>query len=405
VSVSGRHKRPLVLFVLGLLGAFGPLSIDTYLPALPRVVSQLHTSSSVVQVSITTSLLGLALGQLVAVPASDRHGRRPVVIAGCAGFVISSILCALTPNIWLLIFFRLLQGCSGAAGIVVARAIVRDLYSGIELSRIFSRLLLVTGTAPVVAPIIGAQILRITGWRGVFWVLAGIGLVVLIMSAVIIPETLPAPERTNHRLRDDLTVYGRILRDREFRPYMLSACMFSGVLFGFISGSPFVIQNIYGHSPTVFSFVFGGVSAAMIALGQYNARLVRSVSLELLTRAGISMAVIGSVGVLLVGIAGTGVGMWLFIVALLVAVSPNGVVTPNLSAMAMQRYRTNVGAAAALMGVSTFLLGGLVAPLVGVAGEETAVPLGIVMATCAVAALVLLVTLEQAARRARPEAL
>jgi len=374
--------------------------MDTYLPALPRVVSQLHTSSSIVQISLTTSLLGLALGQLFAGPASDRHGRRPVVIVGCAAFVFSSILCAVTPNVWLLIFFRLLQGCSGAAGIVVSRAVVRDLYSGTELSRIFSRLLLVTGTAPILAPIIGAQILRLTGWRGVFWVLAGIGLIVLIMSVVIIPETLAPSDRTNHRLRTDLTVYRRILRDREFRPYMLASCMFSGVLFGFISGSPFVIQKIYGHSPAVFSFVFGGVSAAMIALGQYNARLVRARPLELLTRAGMSLAVIGSVGVLLVGAFGISAGMWLFIVALVVAVSPNGVVSPNLTALAMQHYRTNVGAAAALMGVSTFLLGGLVAPLVGIAGEHTAVPLGIVMATCATSGLLLLITFERAARRA-----
>jgi len=389
----GHRSRTVVLFALGVLGAFGPLSTDTYLPALPRVVAELHTSSWAVQLSLSTSLVGLALGQLLAGPASDRHGRRPVVLVGCCGFAVSSVLCAITPDVALLVLFRLAQGGCGAAGIVVSRAIVRDLYSGSDLGRIFSRLMLVSGAAPIVAPIVGAQLLRLMGWRGVFWMLAVIGLLVLSLTFVVVPETLAREDRVEHTLRADLHIYRRIMRDRGFLPYMLSSGMFSGVLFSFISGSSFVVQKVYDHSATIFSFLFAAVTTVMIGLGQINARLVRTRSLERLTRTAMSVSAVGSLGVILVATVGASDGIWLFLVALIVAVSPNGVVGPNSNALAMQDYKANAGAAAALMGVSMFLVGGLVAPLVGVAGEHTAVPLGIVMATCASSALVLLITL------------
>jgi DHA1 family bicyclomycin/chloramphenicol resistance-like MFS transporter len=386
-------RGPLVLFALGVLGAFGPLSMDAYLPSLPRVVSELHTSPWAVQLSVSTSLAGLALGQLVAGAASDRYGRRPLLIIGCCGFILSSALCAISPDVVLLITFRLAQGCSGAAGIVVSRAVVRDLFSGTDLGRIFSRMLLVSGTAPIVAPILGAQILRFTGWRGVFWILALIGLAILALTVAVVPETLAVQNRTNHTVRADLKLYRRISRDRRFRPYMLSAGVFSGVLFGFISGSSFVVQNIYHHSATTFSFVFAGVSAVTVTLGQCNARLVRTRSMEALLRAGMSVAAFGSVGVLLVAIAGIHVGILLFVFALILAVSPYGVVNPNSTALAMRHYGRNAGAASALMGVSTFLVGGTVAPLVGIAGDHTMVPLGIVMAICSISGLLLLITL------------
>jgi DHA1 family bicyclomycin/chloramphenicol resistance-like MFS transporter len=388
-------NRRAFLFVLGVLGGFGPLSIDTYLPSLPRIASQLHASSSLVQLSITTSLLGLAFGQLVAGSLSDRHGRRPVVLVGVCAFAVSSALCAITHNIGLLIGLRLVQGLAGAAGIVVSRAIVRDLYSGAEMSRIFSRLLLVTGTAPVVAPILGAQILRIGGWRAIFWVLAGIGVLVAIASAAIIPETLAPENRTAHTVRQDLALYGRIVHDRAFIPYMLVTGLFGGVLFAFISGSPFVVQKIYHHSPTVFSLVFGGVSAMMITLGQVNARLVKRVPLRRLLRAAMGISCAGAVGVLFVATVGTNLGLWAFIVALLFAVSPNGMVNPNATALGMESYAVNAGAASALLGLCTFLVGALMSPLVGIAGEHTAVPLGVVMCSCAVLGLVGLVALER----------
>ena len=274
-AVTQTHTRLATLVVLGLLGAFGPLSMDTYLPSLPRVASTFQTSSSLVQFSLTASLVGLAVGQLFAGPASDRHGRRRVLLVGLTVFVLASALCAIAPDVWFLILVRLVQGSAGATGIAVSRAVIRDLYSGKALALILSRLLMVSGMAPVIAPLIGAQILHFAGWRVVFWALAGLGVAMFALTFALVPETLPPERRTDNNARATLVVYGRIVRSPDAIPYVLTTGLFSGVLFSFISGSPFVIQKIYGQSPSVFSFVFAGVSAVMIVNGQVNARLVR----------------------------------------------------------------------------------------------------------------------------------
>ena len=391
--VSVPHRRWL-LFVLGVLGAFGPLSLDAYLPALPRVAAAVHASSSLTQGSITASLAGLAIGQLLVGPASDRRGRRILVLAGPAGFLVFSVLCAVAPSIELLIGFRFLQGLCGAAGIVVSRAIVRDLYSGDELSRIFSRLILVTGTAPVLAPILGAQLLHFTSWRGIFWALAGVGALLLVATAAFVPETLPPERRTSHTVRQDLALYRRILVNRGFLPYLLVTGTFSGVLFAFISGSPFVVEKIFRDSPTVFSLVFAGVSLIMIVLGQLNARFVPRLSAGRLLRGAVAMSAGGSILLLLTTTVAMSAGLWLFVVCLVLTVSPiGGIIFPNANGLALQQYGGNAGAASALMGVATFLIGGVVSPLVGVAGNHTAVPMGILMALGSISGLIVLIML------------
>jgi MFS transporter, DHA1 family, multidrug resistance protein len=399
--MSGSGRRWKLLLVLGVLGAFGPLSIDTYLPALPRIAGQLQAGSSLVQLSITASLLGLGLGQLVWGPASDRHGRRPVVLIGLAGFAASSALCALTPSVEVLILLRLVQGASGSAGIVVSRAIVRDLYSGREMSRVFSRMLLVTGTAPVVAPILGAQILRFSDWRTIFWVLAAIGVATLGATAIVVGETLAPQNRTAHTMRQDLRRFREIIHNRSFTPYMLSVGLFGGVLFAFISGSPFVVENIYRQSPTAFSLVFACVSAAMILLGQVNARLVRSHSPQSLLAVAVSTSAFGGLVILLIATVGISAGLPAFVVGLIFAVSPNGAIQPNATALGLQHYAVSAGAASALLGLSTFLGGAATSPLVGVAGEGTAIPQGIVMATCAVLGVLILPVIRRDHKSAR----
>lgn len=392
-AIAGR--RILILFTLGLLGAFGPLSLDSYLPALPRVVIDLHTDSSLVQASLTACLVGLAVGQLFAGPASDRHGRRVVMIAGVGVFIVASGLCALAPVIWVLIPLRLVQGWAGASGIAASRATVRDLYSGAALGRIYSRLLLVSGSAPVIAPLLGAQVLHFGGWRAVFWVLAGIGVCVLALTVRFVPETLSSENRTDNTARATLAVYGRILRGRDALPYVICAACFSGVLFGFIAGSPFVVQRVYGTSATTFSLVFAGVSVGMIGLGQLNARLVRHHSLHNLTVIGMTASTAGSLGMLAVAIAGPATGLALLVVVLVFAATPNGVVFPNCTALVLGGHPENAGAAAGVMGLATFLIGGLVSPVVGAAGARSALPMGIVMATSACVALSALVLLPR----------
>lgn len=375
---SRRPGLPL-LITLGALGAFGPLSIDMYLPALPRIAEDLEAQSWLVQMSLSACLLGLASGQLIVGPLSDRHGRVPILMAGLVAYVIISGLCVVAPTAEILVALRLAQGLAGSVGIVLGRAITRDLYEGRDLSRIFSRLLLVTMVAPVVAPILGGQILHVTDWRGTFVALAIIGAAILAAAVAFVPETLPPERRTNHHVRDDLMVYGQMLRSTNFRPYAIVVSLFGAVLFAFIAGSPFVVQDVYGYSPVVFSLVFAGVSAATIIAGQVSAQLVDRHSPARLLRIGAGVAAAGSTAVLGVAVAGTGVGFGLFVVVLAVAVAPNGVVTPNASALAMEGYGANAGSAAALLGLATFLLGGVTSPLVGIAGNRSVTPMAIIM--------------------------
>jgi DHA1 family bicyclomycin/chloramphenicol resistance-like MFS transporter len=235
--------------LLGGLSAFGPLSLDMYLPGLPQLGRELHASASATQLTLTACLAGLALGQLVAGPLSDRLGRRRPQLAGVALYAGASLLCALSPSIGVLILLRFVQGAAGAAGIVIGRAVVRDLYEGDAAARLFSSLMLVGGVAPILAPVIGGQLLQVTDWRGIFVVLAGLGAALLAAAVFFLPESLP-PER---RSSDGLPGTGRALRllaaDRRFTGYALTSGFVMGAMFSYIAGSPFVLQEIYGLSP------------------------------------------------------------------------------------------------------------------------------------------------------------
>lgn len=379
-------RRFRLLVALGMLSAFGPLSIDMYLPALPTMSRDLHASASLVQLTLTATLLGLALGQIVGGPVSDRRGRRSVLLVGLVIFFVASALCAVAPDAGTLVVFRLLQGLAGAVSLVVARAIVRDLWVGEEMSRVFSRMFLVTGIAPVLAPIIGAQILRFTSWRGTFVLLAGIGLAILVFVALVVPETLRPELRTGHGVLDDLRTFRRILGDRVFAGYSLATGFAYGALFAYIAGSPFVIQDVYGASPTVFSLVFALNAVGLVIGSQLSARLVGKVSMRRLLVVSLVTTCVGAFAVL----AGSGLwrlGLAALVPALFVTITSLGLVGPNASALALADYGANAGSASALMGVLQFAVGALTSPLVGVAGKGTALPMGIVMAVQSVLAL------------------
>jgi DHA1 family bicyclomycin/chloramphenicol resistance-like MFS transporter len=237
--------------------------------------------------------------------------------------------------------------------------------------------------APVLAPVIGALVLQVSSWRGTFAALTIIGAVILLATAAFLPETLPPDRRIDHRVRDDLRAYRRIAGATDFLPYLIVTSMFGGLLFTFISGAPFVVQDVYGHSATAFSLVFAFVSACMIAAGQVNARLVGSHAVVSLLRVGMIVSVAGSAALLVVSVAGRDVGLGLWVGALAIAVAPNGVVNPNATALAMEGYGANAGAAAALLGLAVFVLGAAAAPLVGVAGTATGIPMAVMMLVAA----------------------
>ncbi|MET9619468.1 Bcr/CflA family multidrug efflux MFS transporter [Streptomyces sp. NPDC006464] len=388
-GVTARRAGLLVTLVLGGLTALPPLSMDMYLPALPEVTEALRSPAATIQLTLTACLAGMALGQLVVGPMSDRWGRRRPLLIGMIVYVAATAVCALAPSAELLIGFRLLQGLAGAAGIVIARAVVRDLYDGVEMARFFSTLMLISGVAPIIAPLIGGQILRIADWRGVFHVLTLIGVLLTLVVWRFLGETLPPERRHEGGVGEALRTMRGLLADRVFTGYMLSGGLAFAVLFAYISASPFVVQEIYGASPQAFSLLFGLNSIGLVAVGQVNGKLlVGRVSLDKALGWGLCVILLASVALLLMtsGVFGE-VGLVPIAAGLFVLMSAMGLAMPNTNAQALMRTPHAAGSASALLGTSSFLIGAVASPLVGIAGEATAVPMAVVQLVCATAAL------------------
>ena len=377
--------------VLGLLTMFGPLSLDLYLPALPRLADDLNASASAAQLSITTCLVGLAVGQLVAGPMSDRLGRKRPLMVGLLAYLLASLACALAPSAAALAGLRLVQGLAGAAGIVISRAIARDLYSGRALMIFFSRLLLIAGLAPVVAPILGGQLSRIMSWRGIFGVLAGFGAVLLLAGWLGLKETLPPERRIVGGFRRTLHGYNTLLHDRFFVGCALSSGLAGATMFAYIAGSTFVLQRIYGMSPQAFSLVFGCISLGLVAAAQVGARLALVWSLPRVLGLGLAINLIGATALLATVISGLPLAV--LIGSLVVMVCAVGLIFPTANALAMADYPDLAGTASSLQGLSQFVFGAVAAPLVGIAGDQTALPLGIVTTTVSVCAMASFVSL------------
>ncbi|MDG5804264.1 Bcr/CflA family efflux MFS transporter [Streptomyces ossamyceticus] len=383
-----RRTGLLVTLVLGGLTATPPLAMDMYLPALPEVTNSLHASAATVQLTLTACLAGMALGQLLIGPMSDRWGRRRPLLLGLAVYVLATALCALAPTVETLIAFRLVQGLAGSAGIVIARAVVRDLYDGDAMARFFSTLMLISGVAPIVAPLVGGQILRVTDWRGVFVVLTVIGAALLVVVWARLPETLAPAERHGGGIGETLQAMRGLLTDRVFMGYVLAGGFAFAALFAYISASPFVIQEIYGASPQTFSILFGVNSVGLVIVGQINGKvLVGRVRLDKVFAVGLTVIMLAATALLLMSLGAFGeVGLAPVAAALFVLMSAMGVTLPNTQALALMRVRHAAGSASALLGTSSFLIGAIASPLVGVAGEETAVPMAVVQLTATLVA-------------------
>jgi DHA1 family bicyclomycin/chloramphenicol resistance-like MFS transporter len=376
-------RRQIVL--LAALSGFGPLSLDMYLPGLPSVTRELHSSASAGQLTIAACVLGLGLGQLLAGPWSDALGRRRPLLTGLAAYAAASVACGLAPSIAVLMVARLAQGMAGGAGIVIARAIVRDLSRPATAARLFGLLAGITGLAPVIAPLIGGQVLLFTSWRGVFVVLAALGVVLLGCSAGLAGETLLPADRESGELASILRVFGRLLRDRGYFASAASFALSFAALFAYISGSPFVLEDIYGLSPQLFSVVFAANSTAIILCSLLAARLTRRVPAPVLLRYGLGGVCAAGVGALVVCLTGASLG-WLLACFVVIA-GANGLTLPTATAAAMGGEAGSLGAASALLGLGQFGCGAAVAPLVGLAGRHSALPMGIVMAAAGASAL------------------
>ena len=395
-----RSKRLWTATVLGSLVAFGPLSLDMYLPAFPVLTSDMHTSTSMTQLSLTACLVGLSVGQLFAGPISDVRGRRNPLLFGLIIYAIASFLCAVAPSIWSFILLRFVQGLAGAAGIVIARAMVRDMFSGVELTKFFALLMLVNGVAPIAAPILGGQLLAFTSWEGIFVVLALIGVVMMLVVFLGLPETLPAEKRSPAGIANTLSTFGRLVRDRTFMGYAMAQGLVTAAMFAYISGSPFVLQEIYGVSPAVFSLIFAVNGLGIIIASQVTGRLAGKVSEKKLFIYGICQATFGGLALLAVILLDG--SMMMLLVPLFLVVSSVGIVGSTGFSLAMQNQSKAAGSASALQGLISFISGGVVAPLVGLGGSGTAVPMGIVIAAstiCSVLCYTVLIRGRNAGRQ------
>lgn len=381
-----RHPRSLLL-ALGALTAFGPLSLDVYLPSLPQLGSDLGASESLTQFTLSACMIGLALGQLLWGPISDRYGRRMPLFIAITGFIVTSLLCAVAPTIEVLIGIRIVQGLCGAAGMVIARAVVHDLFSGAEAVAAYSTLAAVLGITPVLAPLVGGGIALVSDWRGVFVTLAVIGALLLAVAALAVPETHAPDDRTAGGIRNDFRGIGAALTNG---PFMLAAAtlgLASIALFSYLQMSPFVLQQQYGLSPQGFALVFAANSVGILAAATLNRRLARRAPAQRVVRWSLSIAAAAAIAVLLAGILDSSLP-WL-LVPLFVVMSSHGINNPSLTALGLGQITRSAGSASAVLGTVSMLLGALVPPLVSLFGVSAAV-LGGTMLAALVGALVLL---------------
>jgi MFS transporter, DHA1 family, multidrug resistance protein len=400
VSPAPRPPRGTIV-VLGCLAAIGPLSGDTYLPALPQIARAFGAPAMSVQLTLTASLFGLALGQLLMGPLSDLWGRRRLLLGGLAAYTLVSAACAMSASVPMLTGLRFLQGLSGAAAVVLARAVVQDLWSGSAAARALSHVLIVFGIAPIVAPMLGSAVLQVTSWRGIFGVLSAVGAVLFAVVWARLGETLPPSRRTDGGLRQLPRVLTAVLRDRVFLAHTLTCGLAFGGMFAYLAGSPFVVQMLYGASARAYAVLFA-VNAMGIALaGQVNARLVARMGASRLLSFGIALHTGGAFCLLAAVTVGRQYGLTALVPPLFVVIASLGMIQPNATALALARFPGSAGSASSVLGALHFAIGASISPLVGLGKADTAVPLGVVIAATATAALLLHLTRPE--RPALPE--
>jgi DHA1 family bicyclomycin/chloramphenicol resistance-like MFS transporter len=386
-----------LVLIVGGLTIFGPLCIDMYLPALPRISAELHASTSAVQLSVTGCLVGIALGQLVIGPISDRKGRRGPLFVGLGLFIVSSVACSAASSVFVLDGCRFVQGVGGAAGVVISRAIVRDLFEGPTAARFFSTLMLVTGLGPIIAPQIGAVILRFTSWRGIFVALAIAGSVLLVVAFAKVPETLPLERRHAGGLRSIVGTMAEVGRDPTFVGYAIVVTLGFGAILAYVAGSSFILQGIYGISPQLFGTIFGINAAGMVVGAQINGHFVHRLGSGPLLSIGLACMSSGSLLFLLAVSTNWG-GLGVILPSLFLVLFGLGFVTPNATALALQNHPQSAGAASALLGSAQFLVGAGLAPLAGIGGNHDALPMGILMMSLAGGAIAVRLSLLRATK-------
>ncbi|QIH74915.1 Bcr/CflA family efflux MFS transporter [Macrococcoides canis] len=378
-----KHNKLILIVTLGLLAAFGPLSLDMYLPALPRVADDLSTSASYAQLSLTACMIGLAVGQIIVGPISDVTGRKKPLFIVLIGYGLFSYFAARAATIEWLIFFRFIQGFCGGAGAVLSRAISSDLYKGKDLTKFLAVLMLVNGLAPVLAPVLGGFILSVSTWHTVFYILAVYG-VLMVLLALTLEESLPKSSRNEGALKSIWNDFKLLLTNKAFVTMLLLQSLTYGVLFSYISGSPFITQKIYGMNAQQFSYLFALNGIGLIAFSQLTAKLVNKMDELKILKLGQNIQFIGmmlTVIVLLFHLP-----IWMLCAAFFLMITPVSMIGTTGFSIAMQVQNQGAGSASAILGLMQFLIGGILSPLVGVMGERSIIPFIVIIIACTVLA-------------------
>ena len=371
-----RRSRMILIAFLGIMSAMAPLATDMYLPALPELSAEFSASTSATQLTLTMTLLGMAVGQIFLGPLSDMYGRKRPLFAGMVAFALVSAGCFYASSIEPFLALRFLQGFAGASGLVISRAIARDVAEGVELTRFMAILMLVNGLAPILAPVTGGQILAFSSWRIIFAVLAVIG-VLLAVWTLKTRETLAKEERQKN-MAASFHAFPALLRDRYFFGHCLVQCFIFASFFSYIAGSSFVFQNIYGISAQGYSLIFGGIGTGLFLVGGLPARLAGHVKDVTMLKASLLVPLVGSSLLLAAFLTGFA-PLALVIVLLFITIVPLSVMGTASFSLALSRQGRNAGAASALIGFFSMALGGVMMPLVGIAGDATAIPMAVLM--------------------------
>ena len=398
---TGKERLALA-FLLGMLAILGPLNIDMYLPSFPEIAEDLSARASLVQLSLTACLIGLTIGQVVVGPLSDAQGRRKPLLLCIFLFALFSLFCALAPNITTLVIARFLQGFTASAGLVLSRAIVRDVFTGRELSKFFSLLMVITAVAPMVAPMTGGAILLLpfASWHTIFLFLTVIGFLLVLIIALKLKETLPPEKRIPSSIGNSVRTMGRLLKDRSFIGYALTVGFIHGGSFAYVSGTPFVYQDIYGVSPQVFSVLFGINGLAIITGSFIIGRFGGIIHEKSLLRIGVITAMTATAVLLVMTIIHGPLAA--LVISIFIYMITIGMTLTSTFTLAMEKQGHRAGSASALLGMLPLLLGSIVSPLVGM-NEATAVPMGLIMFATSVIGSIAFFTLTTKQEKAKKE--
>ncbi|CEI82714.1 Bicyclomycin resistance protein [Oceanobacillus oncorhynchi] len=348
-----------------------------YLPSFPTIANAFGTSASNVQLSLTFCLLGLAAGQIVFGPLSDKRGRKMPLISALILYVFASVLCIFAPSIWLFIAARFFEGLTASAGVVISRAIVRDIYSGKDLTKLYGLITLFVGVGPILAPIFGGAVLNFTNWQGIFLLLGFLTLAILAFIFIVLPEINPASNRVDGNIKETLITFGKLTKNKRFLGYGLTQGLIMAGVFANVSGTPFIYQSIYGVSPQMFSFLFALNGAGIILGTRIIGRITKKIEEDKLLYIGLCISTLFSI--ILFFMTWIQAPLPLTVIPLFLVVFCTGISTPLTFSLAMRNQKKHAGSASAFLGILPYLLGGIAIPFVGISGESTAVPMGVTM--------------------------